>query len=140
VILVDTGPLVAAALHGDANHVRCVEFFTAAHLNAEQLLVPSLVVTEVCYLLARESGPKLEAEFIRSLAAGDFQLTEPISSDLDRVADLVLAYADFPLGAVDATVIALAERLAVTEIATLDRRHFTAVRPRHTNSFTLRPD
>src|SRR5262249_37316305 len=69
VILVDTGPLVAAALHGDVNHVRCAEFFTAAHLNAEQLLAPSLVVTEVCYLLARESGPKPEAEFIRSLAA-----------------------------------------------------------------------
>ncbi len=110
------------------------------HLNAEPLLVPSLVVTEVCYLLARESGPRLEAEFLRSLAAGDFQLTEPTSPDLDRAADLVTTYADFPLGAVDATVIALAERLAITEIATLDRRHFTTVRPRHTAAFTLRPE
>jgi predicted nucleic acid-binding protein len=140
VILIDTGPLVAAALHGDANHVRCVEFFTAAHLNAEPLLVPSLVVTEVCYLVARESGPRLEAEFLRSLAAGDFQLTEPTSADPDRAADLVTTYADFPLGAVDATVIAIAERLAITEIATLDHRHFAAVRPRHTNALTLRPD
>ena len=98
------------------------------------------VRTEVCYLLARESGPRLEAEFLRSLAAGDFQLTEPTPADLDRAADLVTTYADFPLGAVDATVIALAERLAITEIATLDHRHFAAVRPRHTNAFTLRPN
>ena len=101
-ILVDTGPLVAAALHGDDNHRRCVEFFTASHLNAEPLLVPSLVVTEVCYLLAREAGARVEAEFLRSLAARDFQLIEPTSPDLDRAAYLVITYAGFPLGAVDA--------------------------------------
>jgi len=76
VILVDTGPLVAAALHGDVNHVRCVELFTSLHLNEEALLVPSLVVTEVCYLLEREAGPRVEAQFVRSLADGDFTLAE----------------------------------------------------------------
>jgi len=140
VILVDTGPLVAAALNGDAHHIKCVELFTAAHVNSESLLVPSLVVTEVCYLLERESGPRLEADFLRSVAAGDFQLVEAIPADLNRAADLVITYADFPLGAVDATLIAQAERLAITEIATLDRRHFAAVRPRHVDTFTIRPD
>jgi predicted nucleic acid-binding protein len=72
VILVDTGPLVAAALAGDVNHMRCVELFTSVHLTGEQLAVPSLVVTEACYLIAREAGPKVETEFVRSLAAGDF--------------------------------------------------------------------
>jgi predicted nucleic acid-binding protein len=95
VILVDTGPLVAAALDGDSNHNRCVELFTALHLNSEPLVVPSFVVTEVCYLLAREAGPRLEAELVRSLAAGDF------------------------------------------EIATLDRRHFSVVRPRHVKASAL---
>jgi predicted nucleic acid-binding protein len=38
-----------------------------------------------------------------------------------------------------ATVIALAERPNVTEIATLDRRHFTGVRPSHISSLTLLP-
>jgi predicted nucleic acid-binding protein len=71
VIVVDTGPLVAAALSGDSNHVRCVELFTSLHLNSEQLVVPAFVVTEVCFLLEREGGPKLEAGFVRSLAVGD---------------------------------------------------------------------
>jgi len=44
------------------------------------------------------------------------------------------------LGTTDASVIALAERLEITEIATLDRRHFTAVRPRHVEAFTLLPE
>ena len=48
-------------------------------------------------------------------------------------------YADLSLGVVDAAVIATAERLGVTEVATLDRRHFSVVRPRHTPALTLLP-
>ena len=51
----------------------------------------------------------------------------------------VVAEVGYLLGTTDATVIAVAERLHITEIATLDRRHFHAVRPRHTNAFTLLP-
>jgi predicted nucleic acid-binding protein len=139
VILVDTGPLVAAALAGDINHVRCVELFTSVHLAGELLAVPSLVVTEACYLIAREAGPKVEAEFVRSLAAGDFSLVEVGPADLARAAELMDQYADLPLGVVDAAVVAMAERLRVTEVATLDRRHFTVVRPGHTSALTLLP-
>jgi predicted nucleic acid-binding protein len=44
------------------------------------------------------------------------------------------------VGTTDASVIALAERLEISEIAALDRRHFTAVRPRHVEAFTLLPE
>jgi hypothetical protein len=40
---------------------------------------------------------------------------------------------------VDASVIVLAERLGETRIATLDHRHFSAVRPAHTDGFDLVP-
>lgn len=56
------------------------------------------------------------------------------------MAELVERYADLHLGTTDASIIALAERLGVTEIATIDRRHFTAVRPRHVDAFTLLPE
>jgi len=56
------------------------------------------------------------------------------------MAELTEQYIDMPLGTTDASVIALAERLDITEIATLDRRHFTAVRPRHLEAFTLLPE
>jgi predicted nucleic acid-binding protein len=55
------------------------------------------------------------------------------------MAELAEIYADFPLGTTDAAVVAVAERLGITEIATLDRRHFLAVRPRHTKGFDLLP-
>ncbi len=46
-------------------------------------------------------------------------------------------YLDLPLGIVDAAVAAIAERLGLTEIATLDYRHFTVISPRHVQAFTL---
>jgi len=56
-----------------------------------------------------------------------------------RAAELVAAYRDLPLGTVDAAVVAAAERLEVTRIATLDHRHFSVVRPRHVEAFELVP-
>jgi predicted nucleic acid-binding protein len=53
--------------------------------------------------------------------------------------DMEEEYAAFPLGGTDASVIALAERLQAPLVVTLDRRHFTAVRPRHRDAFELLP-
>jgi predicted nucleic acid-binding protein len=77
--------------------------------------------------------------FLDALADGDFQLTELVEADVRRAAELVRTYGDLPLGTTDATVIALAERMGITEIATLDRRHFTVVRPAHTSVLALLP-
>lgn len=66
----------------------------------------------------------------RSDRAG-FTLAPLTPADTDRMAELVETYADFPLGGVDAAVIAIAERLEVPVVATLDLRHFTVVKPQH---------
>ena len=59
------------------------------------------------------------------------------ASDYTRIAELIEHYADFPVGGTDASLIAIAERLGITQIATLDRRHFSAVKPSHCAAFTL---
>lgn len=138
-ILCDTGPLVVAAIRNDADYHACTELLAGLHLAGRQILVPGPVIAEAGYLLARKGGPHVEAAFLRSFADGSLTEVDLEPSDFTRMADLVETYADFPLGTTDASVIALAERLHVTEIATLDRRHFTAVRPRHTPAFTLLP-
>jgi len=139
VILCDTGPIVAAALTGDGRHHECVELFTGLHLAGRPLLVPGTVVAEVGYLLARESGAAVEALFLTALADGDFQLVGLTPADFRRAAQLVQTYADLPLGTTDATVVALAEWLGIGEVATLDRRHFSVVRPNHVPALTLLP-
>jgi uncharacterized protein len=139
VIVCDTGPLVAAALSNDADHVTCVRLFNDMHAAGRDLLVPATVTAEVGYLLAREAGARVESLFLRSLAEGDFAAVDLTATDYARMAELVDTYGDLPLGTTDASVIAVAERLKLTDVATLDRRHFTVVRPSHVNSLTLLP-
>jgi predicted nucleic acid-binding protein len=116
-----------------------VDLFTAAQLSGDVLAPPSPVVTEACYLLAREAGARAEAAFLGSFADGDMTVIDLESEDWRRGAELVLRYSDLPLGAVDASVVAIAERLGLTEIAAIDRRHFSVVRPRHVDVVTLIP-
>jgi hypothetical protein len=139
VIVCDTGPIVAAALDNDEHHHACVELFTGLHLARRAMLVPATVVAEVGYLLERNAGPGVEALFLQSLAVGDFQPIDLTTADYRRMTDLVRRYADLPLGTTDASVIALTERLGLTEVATLDRRHFSIVRPEHRPVLTLLP-
>jgi uncharacterized protein len=97
-----------------------------------------LVITEVAYLLETRLGIQAEIRFLADLAEGNL-IAEPVSaSDWLRIAELVGKYRDLPLGTADASVVAAAERLGVSEVATLDRRHFTVVQPA-TSPFTLLP-
>ena len=109
----------------DRHHAACLELLES---HRGPLLVPSLVITEVAYLIETRLGAEAEVRFLGDFAAGNL-IAEPIDpSDWLRIAELVSRYSDLPLGAVDASVCAAAERLGECEIATLDRRHFTVVR------------
>lgn len=97
------------------------------------------MITEVVYFIGSRLGAEAEVRFLGDLAAGEFSI-EPVSAgDWIRIAELVSEYRDLPLGTVDASIVATAERLAVTQIATLDRRHFSIVRPVHAVGFELLP-
>lgn len=97
-----------------------------------------LVITEVAYLLETRLGVEAEVRFLGDLAEGNLIPEPVVASDWLRIAQLVAHYRDLPLGTVDASVISAAERLNITEVATLDRRHFTVVRPAN-GPFTLLP-
>jgi predicted nucleic acid-binding protein len=131
----DTGPLYAALDRDDDDHASCAALLKSREVRA---VIPALVVTEVSYLAATRLGADVEAAFVAALA--DFDVEAPSAQDWRRMAELVRKYADFPLGAVDASIVALAERLQVTHVATLDRRHFHAVKPRHRDALHLLPD
>lgn len=139
-ILCDSGPLIAAAVSTDTHYRRCVDLFTGLRLAGRRLLVPCTVVAEVGYLLEQRVGPRVEAAFLQAVADGDFEPVPLVAEDFTRMAQLVVQYDDLPLGTTDASVIALAERLRITEIATLDQRHFRIVRPSHAGSLKLVPE
>jgi len=101
--------------------------------------MPILVVTEVIYLLASRLGVEAEIRFLGDFAAGNLISEFVAAEDWLRIAELIGRYQDLPLGTVDASVVAAAERLQVTQIATFDRHHFTVVRPVHILAFELLP-
>lgn len=135
-IICDTGPLVAVLNETDDEHRR---FLDLLERHPGPLLIPSPVLTEVCYFLESRVGPHAESAFLRAVLDGEFKLIELTRADLARMAELVECYADFPLGAVDASVIAVAERLKVSQVAMLDQKHFSVVRPSHCGALTLLP-
>jgi predicted nucleic acid-binding protein len=120
----------------DRHHAECLQLLEE---HPGPLLVPVLVVTEVAYLVESRLGSDAEVRFLGDLAAGNL-LAEPVSAgDWLRIAELVALYRDLPLGTVDASVVAAAERLSLTQMATLDRRHFSVVRPLHAAALELLP-
>ena len=132
--VVDAGPLYAATDADDQDHSASV---AALSRNDLRLVVPALVVAEASYFVGRRLGARAESSFLAGV--GRLDVEGPSREDFARMAELVDVYADFPLGATDASVIALAERLDARVVITLDRRHFAAVVPRHLPAFELLP-
>lgn len=102
--------------------------------------MPSLVIAEVSYLIASRLGSQAEVRFLADFIEGHFHAEPVPSGDWRRIAQLVRRYDDLPLGTVDASVVATAERLKIATLATLDRRHFGVVRPSHVEAFTIIPE
>jgi predicted nucleic acid-binding protein len=134
--LVDTGILYAAADRDDAWNERVRDWLGGFR---GRLLLASPVVPEVCYLMNAYLGRDVEIRFVRALRRRELSVEHFVDADLARVEELLEKYADLNLGFVDAANVAVAERLNVAAIATTDRRHFSAVRPRHVPAFTLLP-
>ncbi len=135
IAILDTGPLFAALDKRDRNHERCTEVLDRLDLD---FVVPTLVVAEVTYFAGRYLGATVEADFLRGLAA--LEVDTPIDEEWRVIAELVERYGDFPLGAVDASIVALAERLNTDLIVTLDHRHFRALRMQDGRPFKILPE
>jgi predicted nucleic acid-binding protein len=83
--------------------------------------------------------PQALQALLADFESGAFELLDLPAHWLLRSGELVERYRDLPLGLVDASVIAATEMLDETKVATLDRRHFTVVRPAHAEALTLLP-
>jgi hypothetical protein len=135
-LIFDTGPLYAALDRRDRDHVRCRRLIEQAD---ERFLVPTPVLPELDYLVDERLGVGPMLAFLEDVEAGAFHVEDLATDDYPRVRHLMDRYADQDLGFVDAAVVAIAERLNEPKIVTLDRRHFSVVRPRHVRALDLLP-
>jgi hypothetical protein len=128
--------LLAALDAADPDHERCVALLTEA---AEDLVVPMLVLAELDYWCHRRLGVDSWIIFLEDLLTGAYRLEIPTAGDLQRCRELQTQYRDQTLGVVDASVLALVERLGEHRLATLDHRHFSVLRPTHIDALELLP-
>ena len=135
-VLLDTSAIIAFASINAPNHN---DVRAALAAIKEPLVIPLPVLPEVDYLLTKRTGSAGALTVIQSLITGNILVDHLTHADLERATELMRVYADSSIGFVDSSIIALAERLNSTRIVTLDRRHFTFVRPRHCMHFDLLP-
>jgi uncharacterized protein len=135
-LVLDTGPLLAALDAADPDHERCASLLSEVR---EDLVIPTLVLAELDYWCHARLGAHAWISFLEDLLAGAYRLEMCTGADLARCHELQRQYDDQALGVVDASVLALVERLRESKLATLDHRHFTMLRPAHVEALHLLP-
>lgn len=135
-LILDTGPLYAALDRSDRDHRRCRRLIEES---SESLVVPAPVLPELDYLVTERVGAGTMLAFLNDIADGAYVVEDLLTEDYSRVRAVMDRYADQDVGFVDAAVLAVVERLGEPKLATLDRRHFAVLRPRHVRALRLLP-
>ena len=135
-LIVDSSYIYALTNPRDFDHPRAAAF---AKNVREEIWVPNVVLPEVAYLFQRDFGKASLPYFLKRFQEFDSALIALERSDLDRISEIAEFYASAAFDIVDCCIMALAERLGITRIATFDRRDFSIFRPRHCEFLELLP-
>jgi len=135
-LILDTGPLYASLDRSDADHGTCRALIEAAN---EPLVIPAPVLVEVDYWISRRLHPGVLVALLADIEAGAYLVADLTLVDYARIRELCDRYTDADIGFVDAAVLSIVERFGEPKLATLDRRHFSLLRPRHRDSIELLP-
>jgi predicted nucleic acid-binding protein len=136
-LILDTGPLYASLDRRDAAYQACRSLIEDAK---EPLVIPAPVLVEVDYWINQRLHAAVFVHLLSDILAGAYHVEDLLPEDYDRVRELCDRYADADIGFVDAAVFAVVERLNERKLATLDRRHFASLRPRHVEALLLLPE
>ncbi len=136
-IILDTGPLYASLDRSDADHTACRRLIEDAN---EPIVIPAPVLVEVDYWINVRLHPGVMVALLDDTIEGAYHIEDVQLQDYRRIRELCDRYGDWDIGFVDASVLAIVERLNETKLATLDHRHFRALRPRHVDALMLIPE
>jgi predicted nucleic acid-binding protein len=135
-LLVDSSYLYALF---DQKNERFDDAVLVATLYQGQFLIPYVVLTEVAYLFNREGGVPAVLKFLDGLTTMQPQFEVVLLSDLTRAREIMAVFRRAKLDFVDCCIMALSERLNVTQICTFDHRDFSIFRPKHVTHLEILP-
>ena len=124
-IIADAGGIYGLYDRRDSAHA---QIRAVVEREQDHILIPSPVLGEIDYLLRARVGVEALSRFLSDIHIGAFEVEAVTGGDLERCAALVAKYSNLDLGLCDASVIAVAERLRVNRILTVDERDFRVVR------------
>jgi len=134
-IIVDSGVLIAIIDSSDKWHLDCLNALKKLPEITEYVTSESCIA-EATYILPNSKFVKKLEHIIQSLPLTTIAL---VPKDLARVFALMEKYQDQPMDFADACVVALAERLGITTVFTIDRRDFSIYKPNHATRFRVIP-
>jgi uncharacterized protein len=120
-LILDTGAIYAFYDSSDTWHGRVKVLFEQ---EPGLLHLPTLVIAETDYLLGKRLGEQARLAFLEDVVAGFYAPAELSTSAFVQILEINQKHATLELGATDASVIVIAQTLGVSQIATIDRRHF----------------
>lgn len=135
IVIADTGFVVALLNRLDVRYLDVLPIY----LKQAQILLPQTALVEIAYLIGRDVGISAVVQFLQGIPKSRFIVIHAIDSDIVRVAEILAKYADSYIDFVDASVMAIAERLNIQTVLTIDQRDFRMFRPKHCSSFQLLP-
>lgn len=135
-ILIDTGIVIALADKNDAWHQRSLDFISDY---TGKVIAPATIIPEACYMLKTYLGQFAEIAFIESIVRRELLIEIVTVEDLGRSLEIMKVYTNLNIGIVDASIIALAERLGLSKILTTDRRHFSFIKGKQGPHIELLP-
>lgn len=135
-VIVDASFLVSLTSVKERHHAACVQ--VAQGLNSH-LIVPITVIPEAAYLIAKRISHRAMRGFLDKLLYPQWHIENLVPADFERAVEILNSYQDAELDFADGTIVAIAERMHVDTILTLDRRDFYMIRPLHIDHFTVLP-
>lgn len=105
----------------------------------EEIVFPIPAITETSYFISKNLGIETLATFLEDLPEMNLILETPTAEDYKRAAEILRKYNDANIDFVDACIVSIAERLNITKILTVDRRHFGIFKPAHCEAFEILP-
>jgi predicted nucleic acid-binding protein len=135
-ILVDTSGLLAALFPDQHQHEQCARVLKEKE---GPFLLSPFVLAELDYLVAKLAGVDVELKLLNEVARGAYRLSPFDARDVEKAASIIARYTDLGIGLADASIVVLSQRFRVTELLTLDERHFRVLRGSNDLPFRLLP-
>lgn len=135
-VLIDSSFLFAINSPNDKNRERVLQ---VAGMNFARQITPDIVLAETAHMLRYRIGQAAVLNFLDVLVASTLQLEPVLKSDLQRAREIMATYSSADFDLADCCIMAMSERLNITQICTLDTRDFSIFRPRHCDYLQLLP-